>query len=144
MKVHICNNDKNGNWTDSFSTIEFDSNDDTAIRLETKTMHPVKAEVFDVSMWVQQLRIYGVTVKCSLSGTWTGNMMWNTLDMLDYYALGLLRALQFSNEWQVVDGWSELCRKFDEKEEITGFDFELPEDIEPRVINPNQLELFKQ
>lgn len=141
MKIHIANNDDNGNWTDSFSSVEFEIEGEPALRLETRTMKPVKAEVFDPSFVVQQLRIHGVTVKCSLLGTWTGNMKWNTIEMLDDYALGFLRALQLSKQWAVIEGWTMPFQKFENGDEITGKDFDMEEDIQPRVVNPNQLEI---
>ncbi len=140
MLIHICNNDNHGNWSDQISMVEFFIDDDeTAMRIETKTMFPVKAEVFDLQN--MQLRIHGCTVKFTVVGTWTGNMMWNTIEMLDYYALGFLRALQLSKEWDCTEAFSNLFEKFNAGELITGADFELSEDVQPRVVHPNQSEI---
>jgi len=141
MQIHIANNDNHGRFTNKFAMVEFESQGETAMRLETRTMFPVKADVFDTSFAVQQLKIYGITIKVSLVGTWTGNMMWNTIETLDDYALGFLRALQLSREWDCIEAWKNLFEKFNSGEVITGHDFELDEDIQPRVVNPSQLEI---
>jgi hypothetical protein len=138
MKIHICNNDNNGNWTNRFSMVEF-FDDERALVLETNHMHDVTAKYFDPRMML--LEIYGITVKFNVVGTWTGNMKWNTIEMLDYYALGFLRALQLSREWCATEGWTLLFNKFEDGEIITGADFELDEDVQPRVVHPNQLQI---
>lgn len=138
MRIMLAYNDSQGNPTDTLSGVEIIVDGEIALKLEPYSLFE-GGEKFKLETYL--LEIHGCVIKHSLLQTWVGNVAWNIHDTIDYYALGLIRALQLSKKWVACEGWEIPFEKFIHGDEITGKDFELDEDVQGRVVHPNQLEI---
>ena len=138
IRLLLCQNDDNGNLSRTIWQASVDVFGDHCMTLE-----PVSFMDYAVVDYQNDriLEVYGSVVKFSSMVQYAGNIKWNMYLMPEYYAIGFIQTLQRSKKWTCTDGWTELYKKFNSGFEITGKDFGLDEDVQPMIVNPNQLEL---
>jgi len=138
IQVSLCQNDSNGDITNEVFMITVEAHGELIATFETIDMMPRKCKTND-----RIIEFENGVVKHSGRSMWAGNMHWNQYSLPDYYALGLIQLLQLSKEWSCTEAWETVYDKFHLGEVITGFDLDLPEDIQPMVVNKNQTQLFQ-
>lgn len=138
IEISLAENNGMGTRSGLVNMIDFAVNGETFMRLETTDMCGRKVWTND-----RLIVMYDVRIKHNGFQEWSGNMYWNTYLVPDYYTLGFINMLRLTHDWQCIEAWTPIMRKWEQGEDLTGLDLELDEDVQGIVVNPDQLELFK-
>jgi hypothetical protein len=140
MTVLICENTKTGTKCGRAREINFLAPDgDIMLQVESVDLNGEPLRSFDSPE--QVIACYDRMFRHNGTQWWTGNMMWNTYEMPDDHALGLINTLHQSRKWSINESWVEIARAWMKTEELAGSLFELP-GVQPAWVNPNQSKLI--
>lgn len=137
IRLMLCQNDDNGNLTNELTCVTIDVYGEHCATFEPVDLLPKKCICNSHVIEIQRMRVkYNSVIE------WAGSMSYNLYNFQVEYALGFIQMLQQTKQWHCTEGWDKVFKKFNNNELITGKDFDLDQDYQPTILNPNQLTLL--
>ncbi len=137
IEIMLCENDNNGNVTGFVAAIDFYYLEESFARLETADLF--KSEPCFTNWRV--IDMYNTRTKYHDRREMVGNVFWNSYRTPLSYSLGFINMLSASKKWHCTEGYSSIYEKFNSGQPISSLDLDIEEEIEPRIIDLNQMVL---